>query len=238
MNVTTFILLVSAAGPVIGSAIGVLRKPSENVMYNMLYFAAGIMLAISFLELIPQAIEMSGVFYCIAGLAIGSLVMYAFDKFLPHIHPGLCREEEGHKIHRTALYLIVGIFLHNLPEGIAIAAGYVTDVKVSLTIAIAIAIHNVPEGICTSAPYYYCSKDGLKAFLLSSSTALPLIGGFLLARFFFSGISEIALGSITAATAGIMIYICADELIPTSNGHSTIFSHLAGIVLVILLGLL
>lgn len=238
MNPILFILLISAAGPIIGSAIGIIKKPSDLVLYNMLYFAAGVMLAISFLELIPESIHMSGAFFCVIGLVAGSLVMYVFDRALPHIHPSLCKQEQGQNLKKTAVYLIVGIFLHNLPEGIAIAAGFVTDVKVSLTIALAIAVHNIPEGICTSAPYYYCSKKRLKAFLLSSSTAIPLLVGFLAAKLLFTGISESALGMIIAATAGVMIYICSDELIPSSNNHSTIFSHLAGIVFVILLGLI
>ncbi|MFZ0614067.1 MAG: hypothetical protein WAM73_17635 [Desulfobacterales bacterium] len=35
---------LSAIGPVIGSAIGVSKKPTAAFIYTMLYFAAGIML--------------------------------------------------------------------------------------------------------------------------------------------------------------------------------------------------
>ncbi|MFW6014360.1 MAG: hypothetical protein ACOCQG_04260 [Candidatus Nanoarchaeia archaeon] len=55
MNLLYLIVFISFIGPIIGSAIGVLKKPSDRLMYNLLAFAAGIMLTISFLDLIPES---------------------------------------------------------------------------------------------------------------------------------------------------------------------------------------
>jgi len=232
------VLLLSVLGPIIGSVIGVIRRPSEIFMYCMLSFAAGIMLAISFLELIPESISLSNAILCTVGIACGTIVMYLLDRLVPHIHPGLCRQEQGCNLEKTAVYLMIGIFMHNLPEGMAIAAG--SDSGSMFLIAIAIAIHNIPEGICTSAPYFRCTGKRLKSFLLSSATAIPILAGFLIARFIFGNVPGHIMGIIVAATAGVMIYISADELIPTSylNGksHMTIFSLMAGIMLVVILG--
>lgn len=242
MNLILTVIIIAAAGPLIGSLIGVFRKPSELFMFNMLSFAAGVMLAISFLELIPESINLSSIWLCILGIVIGSLVMFALDKLIPHIHPGLCQQEQGTSLKKTAVFLLLGIFLHNFPEGIAMAIGAVSDIKLSIAIAIAIAIHDIPEGICTSAPYYYCSKKRLKSFLLSASTAIPTIVGFIIAYYVFQNIPLQIVGVILAATAGLMIYISADELIPVScfrlTNHSTIFSLVLGVILVVLLGLL
>ncbi|MBN2142883.1 ZIP family metal transporter [Candidatus Woesearchaeota archaeon] len=242
MDVIWWILIISLAGPIIGSAIGVLTPSSKIFMYNMLSFAAGVMLTISFLELIPHSIEVSSIALAVIGIIIGTLVMYMIDRLLPHIHPELCSQEQGCHLKKTAVYLIIGIFIHNFPEGMAIAAGMVEGTKLSLMIAIAIAIHDIPEGICTSAPYYQCTKKRLKSFLISASTAVPTILGFLIARYFFQYLTPGLLGVIIAATAGIMIYISADELIPAScsmnTNHSTIFSFVIGILFVILLGLI
>lgn len=243
MNPIYLIILITVAGPVIGSLMGVLKKPAEKFMYNMLAFAGGVMLAISFLELIPESIHLSSILLCCIGIITGALVMYALDKLIPHIHPELCRQEQGCKLKRTAIYLLIGIFLHNFPEGMAIGIGSVTEFKLSLAIALAIAIHDIPEGICTSAPYYYVTKKKLRSFLLSSSTAIPTVIGFLFAHFLFQNIPLQVVGVIIAATAGLMIYISADELIPTSCSkenkdwdHSIIFSLITGVLSVILLG--
>jgi len=242
MEPIIFILIISVLGPVIGSLIGVIKKPSMLFMYNMLSFAAGVMLAISFLQLIPRSIEFSSPLLCVIGVLIGSLIMYILDKLIPHIHPELCKPEPGFQIKRTALFLMFGIFLHNFPEGMAIAVGTISNIKISLAIALGIAIHNIPEGICTSAPYYASSGKRLKAFLLSASTAIPLLIGFFVAKYLYQIISSNFIGIIIAATAGLMIYISADELIPCSccrnSHHSTIFSLIAGVVFVVLLGMI
>jgi ZIP family zinc transporter len=53
MDPLFYIVIISVLGPLIGSAVGVLKLPSFQYICNMLCFAAGVMLAISFLELIP-----------------------------------------------------------------------------------------------------------------------------------------------------------------------------------------
>ena len=243
MDSVYLILIIAASGPIIGSLIGVIKKPSDFFIYNMLAFAAGVMLTISFLNLIPGSIELSSIWLCSIGIIIGSILMYILDRLIPHVHPSYCIPEHGRNIQRTALYLLLGIFMHNFPEGMAIATGTVTSLNVTLSISIAIAVHNIPEGICTSAPYYYFTKKKLKSFLISSSTAIPLIIGFLIAYILFKNIPVEIVGIVIAATAGLMIYISADELIPMAHSqerklwsHSTIFSLIAGVLFVIILG--
>jgi len=241
MDPVIFIVIISVLGPIIGSGIGVLRKPSFGYLCNMLCFAAGIMLGISFLQLIPESINLSSPLICIGGIFFGSLIMYGLDRLIPHIHPELCAQEQGCNLKRTSVYLIMGIFLHNLPEGMAIAIGSVTEMRVSLAIALGIAIHNIPEGICTSAPYYHTTGARLKSFLVSSSTAVPILIGYFLARLLFQVITSGVVGFIIGATAGLMIYITVDEIIPNScvgTNHRTIFSLVVGIIFVILLGLI
>jgi zinc transporter, ZIP family len=234
------VLLLAVISPIIGSVIGVLKQPSEKFMYVMLAFAGGVMLAISFLQLIPESLRLSSVLICVAGVTTGVIIMFALDKLIPHIHPELCLPEEGTNLKLTAIYLILGIFLHNFPEGMAVALWKVSGIKVGLIVALAIAIHNIPEGICTSAPYFYCTKNRLKSFLLSSSTAIPILVGYLVALFLYEQITSSATGFIVGATAGFMIYITGDKILPTSFGknpeHTTIFSFIIGILFVIILG--
>lgn len=166
MDPLVWIVIIAVLGPVIGSWIGVLKMPTFGYICNMMCFAAGVMLAISFLELIPESMAISSPGISILGVIVGALAMYSLDRIIPHIHPRLCAQEQGCNLERTSVYLILGIFLHNFPEGMAIAIGSVTEMKVSITIALAVAIHNIPEGICTSAPYYHATGKRVQAFLL------------------------------------------------------------------------
>lgn len=242
MNIIWVLILISLLGPIVGSLSGVLKKPSNVFMFNMLSFAAGVMLAISFLELIPESIQLSSTWICILGVTAGALVMYFLDKIIPHLHPSLNLQEQGCNLKRTATYLFLGIFMHNFPEGMAIAVGLTSNLKMSMIVALAIMIHDIPEGICTAAPYYYCTKKRLKSFLISASTAIPTIIGLLAFYYFSKYIPLWGVGFLIAATAGLMIYISGDELIPSSccklTSHSTIFSLMGGVVLVLLLEML
>jgi ZIP family zinc transporter len=239
MDPLIWIVIMAVSGPVIGSIIGILKMPTFGYICNMLCFAAGVMLAISFLELIPESLAIASSGISVLGVVLGALVMYALDKIIPHIHPRLCAQEQGCNLERTSVYLILGMFLHNFPEGMAIAIGSVTETKVSITIALAIAIHNIPEGICTSAPYYHSTGKRMEAFLLSASTAIPILIGYVTARYVFQQVSTQVVGLLISSTAGLMIYITADELIPQScagSNHRTIFSLILGVIFVILLG--
>ncbi|MCF7867009.1 ZIP family metal transporter [Candidatus Woesearchaeota archaeon] len=246
-NALYIIIGISVLGPILGSLIGVLKKPSESFMYNLLAFAGGVMLAIAFLELIPESIKMSSILITVIGISFGAVIMYFVDIIIPHIHPGMCKSENCNNLKKgnlkkTSIYLLFGIFLHNFPEGMAIAMGTVSDIRVSIIVAIAIAIHNIPEGICTSAPYYHVSKKKLKSFLISSSTAIPVLIGFFVAKSLYQYLSSEIVGFIIATTAGLMIYITSDELIPSSccknTNHKTIFALIIGVLFVVLLGLI
>ncbi|MFO7964128.1 MAG: ZIP family metal transporter [Desulfobacterales bacterium] len=236
-----FIVAVSVIGPVLGSAIGIIKCPSSGYICSMLCFAAGVMLAISFLELIPESIALSSIGGCVFGFMAGAFAMYGVDRILPHIHPQMCSQEQGCSLQKTSAYLIIGIAMHNFPEGMAIAGGAVANTKVSLVIALAIAIHCIPEGICTAASYFYTTGNRIKSFFVSASTALPILIGYALVRYLFINIEPYAIGVIIGATAGFMIYITTDELIPNScvgSDHRTIFALMAGVIFVILLGLI
>ena len=237
MNSILLIAIIAILGPIIGSLIGVLKKPSETIMYNLLAFAAGVMLTISFLNLLPTAISQSSPIIAIIGFLIGCGIIFTVDKMIPHIHPELCSQEQGKKLEKTAYFLLAGIFIHNIPEGMAIGISGIASFKLSLSVALAIAIQKIPEGICTSVPYFYVTKKRLKSFLISASTAIPMLIGYFIASYFFQGFPNWMLGLITAATAGFMVYIASDELIPSSccqlTNHSTIFSLILGVIIVI-----
>ena len=110
-----------------------------------------------------------------------------------------------------------------------------SDPNLGIAIAIAIAIHNIPEGIAVSIPIYYATGNRKKAFWLSflSGLAEPVgaLMGFLILMPFI-GESEILMGVIFAAVAGIMVFISFDELLPAAEEygehHLSIYGLVAG----------
>lgn len=233
------ILGVSLLGPLLGSLAGIAFVPGEKLLFSMLSFAGGTMLGISFLELLPESILLCGTAGCIVGIAIGVLTMLVAGEWLETAerHSGKSKS----KLETASLMMIAAIFLHNLPEGIAMAAGtQMSGNGKAMLIAIAIATHDIPEGICTSAPYYYATGKRLRAFLQSASTAIPVVVGFVLGKGLFSNMGDYIMGIVIGAVAGMMIYVSCKELIPTSqsgNGNKLSMTALmTGIVFVVILG--
>jgi len=149
------------------------------------------------------------------------------------------KNKEFCNIKKSSRYINTALFIHNLPEGMVIALGAITNNVLGIIIAIAITVQKIPEGICTAAPTYYCNKNRLKSFFIACSTLIPLLIGFFIAYFLYQTLPNTIIGLIIGMTAGFMIYISTDELIPASSKlvthQSTIISLILGIIFVLIL---
>ncbi len=97
--------------------------------------------------------------------------MYALDKFLPHSHLSssehlVTENPEKLKLQsplmRTGFLIFLGIALHNLPEGLAIGAGFESSPEAGIYIAMAIGLHNIPEGLAIAGPLKSAGASNLK----------------------------------------------------------------------------
>ena len=134
------------------------------------------------------------------------------------------------KLVNTGMLLAVGITLHNLPEGIAVGAGYLTNPKFGIFIAMAILLHNIPEGIATALPLCkggVCRGDAFRVAFLSG-LAEPV--GALLASLFLVTFSSLLPGALAFA-GGVMVFITLDELIPTAREYGHEHFTAIGIIL-------
>jgi len=240
--------LVASLGTGLGGVIAIIRKPGKRSYGFLMGVTAGVMICLSFLELVKQSWELAGPWTATLGFGIGSTFMFLLDHFAPHIRfgekeipgeiettpqPSAANTWRGRnrfgrfrtgdqkldqKLVNTGLLLAVGITLHNLPEGIAVGAGYLHNPNFGLFIAIAIMLHNIPEGVATALPLCkggVCRGDALRVAFLSG-LAEPV--GALLASLFlvsFEGLIPAAL----AFAGGVMVFITLDELIPTARDY-------------------
>lgn len=236
----------------IGSALAFYTKQTNTKFLSAaLGFSAGVMIYVSFVEILPKAFEsLEGVYLGNGGKLVATLAFFGgialialIDKFVPSgENPHEIRDisdmknsKENHELMRMGLFSALAIAIHNFPEGIATFISALKDPALGISIAIAIAIHNIPEGIAVSVPIYYATGSKKKAFKYSflSGLAEPLgalIGFFFLMQF----ISDQLFGVIFAGVAGIMVYISLDELLPTAEKygehHIAIYGLISGMV--------
>lgn len=226
--------ILAGASTFIGAILGILtKKPSARLLGFSLGFAAGIMLLISLMEMLPAALATPSVnpILCYAMFIIGLLGYFAIDRLLPHYHPQdipcktgdiecMKQVQSSHqeKLKRTAILLTLGISLHNFPEGIATFVTATANIELGFGIAIAVAIHNIPEGLAVAAPIYLATGSKWQAlFWASISGCSEILGGLL--TYFVLGdlVSETLMAGIMAAVSGIMVALSVDELIPLAK---------------------
>lgn len=220
---------LSIVSPILGGLIGVLKKPRLSVVYHLLAFAGGIMIAISFLDLIPESIARGGYLSSIIGLMIGFFIMNLIHLLIPN----------DQSLKGTATFLAIGMAIHNIAEGMAVAIASNLSKSLSFIVVASICIHDFAEGLCTASPLYYSSKKKLRSFIITSLTAIPLLAGYLMIQFLFSSISSHTLGFLLGMVAGLMLNITLSELIPESahksTGYATEYSLMVGILVVMVL---
>jgi len=215
-------------------------------------FSAGVMIYVSFMEILPGAVKILGkavpahtarldaVIGFFAGMAVVALIDRMVPQFEnphePHKLEELTvheREEQlrYHRLMRMGILSALAIGIHNFPEGLATFIAGLQEPSMGIVIAAAIAIHNIPEGIAVSVPIFYATGSRRKAFFYSflSGLAEPagaLVGYLILLQF----MNQIVYGLVFAGVAGIMVFISFDELLPSAEEYGEHHHALYGLI--------
>jgi ZIP family zinc transporter len=260
--------LIAGLGTGLGGLLAILRKPGRQMYGFLMGIAAGVMITLSFLELVNEAWELSGFWTATIGFTAGAIFMFAIDLWIPHIRFG---EEEIHsanpsperaaidhhsarrrrfrgglnlpqventRLLKSGLLITMGITIHNIPEGIAVGAGYMHSPDFGVFIALAILLHNIPEGIAVALPLCESGVSRWNSFRLALSSGLVEPIGAIVAALFLANFE----GLIPAALAfagGVMVFITLDELVPAArefgHQHFTAMGIILGAIFVFLL---
>ena len=243
----------------IGSLISLLAKRTNtNFLCASLGFSAGVMLYVSFMDLLPIAKEelvahlgektgmLSMVLAFFGGMGLIMLIDLLIPEpnnphHAPHDVEDMTKQGSSKKaLHRVGIIVALSLVVHNFPEGVAtFTAAMSSGLSVAIPITIAIAIHNIPEGIAVAVPIYHATGNKRKAFWLSFLSGLTEPLGAVLAYFFLTPFwSPLVNGVVMAAVAGIMVYISLDKLLPTAEEygkhHLSISGLIAGMILMAL----
>lgn len=213
-------------------------KKKNILLVASLSFAAGVMLTVSFSDLVPTSISsLNQTFYPIPSILI-MLISFVIGIILSMTIDRKMHDQQNH-LKRVGLIAMLAIILHNIPEGIATYLTSSNNMKLGITLTIAIALHNIPEGISISIPIYYATKNKGRAFLYTLISGLSEPFGAIIAALFLSQwITPAMMGILYAIIAGIMTHIALYELLPTSWKYQqtkrTITFFILGIIVMLL----
>ncbi len=191
-------------------------------------FAAGVLLAVSFLDILPEVNLQEDAFF----LALGFLTFYVLEKVMM-IHA--CGESEC-ETHQIGPIAVVGMALDNFVDGAGIAVGYLINPMLGLSITTAVVLHEIPQGIASALIMQAAQWSRGRIILALSFAGLLYPLGALLGAFIPGPFLEKALAFI----AGDFIYIGASDLLPEAHRRfnwKVIVSVVGGMALMVALRL-
>jgi len=230
-----YAFLAGIIGTTLGGVITILiKKPSKLFIGLALGFAASILLTITFIDLVPHALNTAhhhhnssaDLFIGLAGIVVGVLLVFSlkfFDKHgHEHIHGILPHNEEcSHEDKQTAnkglifsaILIAVAIILHDFPKGLAIGASG------SVLIALTIGLAHIPEGMTIALPLKVVGVKWFKILALcvvaGFSTMLGAIIGYLV-----GGINPVVSQIMFGLAAGCIIGVVFSEVLPLSYQYA------------------
>lgn len=235
----------------IGSLLAFFTRHTNARRFSFfLGVSTGLLLWTAFRQLLPNAESHFGSSLPVVTAFFGGFLVTALiDKLVPSFgnphEPHRVEDlQEKPAFRRTGMPAALAIAAHSFPEGLAIfVAALHAPVPVAVGAAIALALHNIPEGIAAALPMYHATGSRAKACGFSSLTGLaePL-GALIVYTLLYRFMSGAALDLLTAAAAGIMVFIALDGLLPAARvygkSHHAVYGVVTGMLAAAALALL
>jgi zinc and cadmium transporter len=204
--------LVAAGGNLIGGYFVVYRDWPRQFLQYFLALGAGYMLAVAFLEVIPESVRLAGEGAFLYVL-IGFFLVHLFEHTIaPHFHFGEethCEEVSHHHARTTVL---LGLAIHTFFDGVAIAAGFLVSTWLGVVIFVAVFLHKLPEGFTVSSMVLASGQGKRNAIL-----AAGLLGAATLFGVLLTSSLEGQLKYALPVSGGVTVYVAATDLLPEVN---------------------
>lgn len=228
MPILYWILLFSLLGGLLSvAAASVFLLFPESLRTRLIphfvSFAIGALLGAAFLGLLPHALGSPGVedFHLITGSVLAGLLgFFLLEKMVlwRHCHAEHCEihgadEHEHARKSATGVMILVGDGIHNLVDGILIAAAFLTDIHLGIVTSIAVAAHEIPQEVGDFAVLLHSGYSRMKALIYNMLASLATLVGAVIAYYSLLG-AQAALPYILAIAASSFIYIAVADLIP------------------------
>ena len=222
-----FVSLVS----VLGIFIFFKQKIMNKFLFFLVSFAAGTLLGVAFLDLLPAIIEEGFSEIMPIFMLAGILSFFVLEKFLHWHHHHT--EEKEREVHSFTYLNIVGDAVHNFLDGAVIAVSFMANTALGIATTIAVIAHEIPQEIADFSVLIYGGFSRMKALVYNFLTALTAVIGALF-TYFFSSAVENSHSYIAAFTIGGFVYIASTDLIPEIHKEKNLRKSFVQLILLAL----
>lgn len=215
VNIVLLSLLGSVVALIGGMIILSVKKWSKTLAKYSIPFAAGVLLTVALLGLLPEAVHLVGEKSFLVVL-VTFLGAYLFEQFFCELH----HHDDGHKCKKTkhgqtVSLIVAGDTVHNFIDGVAIAVSYLVNPGLGLVTAVSTLLHEVPHEIGDFGILLKAGWSRKKILLVNLLSALMTLVGALVVYFF--GVGELANGYLLAVAAGMFLYLGANDFLPHAD---------------------
>ncbi len=182
-------------------------------------FSVGTMLAVAFLDVLPEATESLDAHEAGIWLLVGLFIFFSLEKFAlwRHDHVELDPKHDAHR-HPAGAMVMMGDTLHNFVDGVMIAAAFLQDPRLGVSTAIAVMIHEIPQEIGDFMVLLHSGYSRGRAMLLNVLSGGAAVLGGVLGYFALSSAREIIPYALILSAASF-IYIAMADLVPELHQH-------------------
>lgn len=196
---------------------------------RLVSFAVGALLGAVFLELVPHALETGEAHRVMVVMLAGLLAFFLLEKLVlwRHSHGHATHDhaseesEHDHALHdhgpggaRSGLMILVGNGVHNLCDGIVIAAAFLAGPSLGVATTLAIVAHAVPQQVGDFAVLLHSGFTRTRAFAYNVAVGTATLVGALAGYFALAGMQQ-ALPTVLAIAAASLLYVAVADLIPS-----------------------
>jgi zinc and cadmium transporter len=199
--------LAAAAANLVGALAITLRKRwTVRALDGVLSFAAGFLLCVAFIDLVPEALSRGGRRAAVVVLLSYLLVHLTQHTIGRHFHFGVETHEVSEVVSLSAL---IGLLLHTFVDGVAVASGVLVGQAMGALVFVAVALHKVPEGLAISSLFLAAGAGRKRAVLAATALGAATLAGVVLT-------DHVALLQTygLAMSGGVTIYVGASNLVP------------------------
>lgn len=222
-------LLGGLGGLAVASAFLLFPKSTRSQLVPWLVsYAVGVMLGVTLLAILPQAIESLPPVQVFATLLGGILLFFMLEKLVVWRH---CHTHECEVHEQAAPMVLIGDTFHNFVDGALIGAAVLTSVPLGISTAIAVAAHEIPQEVGDFAILLHSGYSRRKALLLNALSGLASTAGALIAVFALPLVPTLVPYALSMA-ASSFLYVAMADLIPGLHRTTVDSSAVRQIVLV------
>lgn len=191
-------------------------------------YAVGVLLGAAFLDLLPEAAESLPLRHVFATALAGILVFFMLEKFAlwHHAHPALDNAATWQGIQPAGPMILIGDALHNLTDGVLLAAAFLTDVHLGMVTTAAVVAHEIPREMGDFAVLMDSGFTWRRALFWNVAFSLAAIGGGVLGYFALS-VAQPAIPYVVSLAAASFIYIAVADLVPGLHQHTSVRAAVA-----------